>query len=70
MIPAQPHLLALATSVPPFRLAQTEIPRPAHQGSSRANALDIDYLLPTVANAGIGARFSCVLHRKAAMPAK
>ncbi len=60
MIQAQPRLLALATSVPPFRLAQTEIQSRAPGFFAGANALDIDHLLPVFANAGIDARYSCV----------
>jgi alkylresorcinol/alkylpyrone synthase len=60
VIPAQPRLLALATSVPPFRLAQTEIQSRAPGFFAGANALDIDRLLPVFANAGIDARYSCV----------
>jgi len=58
--PAPPRLLALATAVPPFRLAQAEIQNRARGFFVGANALDIDHLLPVFANAGIDARYSCV----------
>ncbi|HXM85079.1 MAG TPA: type III polyketide synthase, partial [Stellaceae bacterium] len=60
MTPAPPRLLALATAVPPFRLAQAEIQNRARGFFEGANALDIDHLLPVFANAGIDARYSCV----------
>lgn len=53
-----PHLIALATDVPPHRLdQQTVVERAAEL--LRANS-SIERMLPVFANAGISRRFSCV----------
>jgi alkylresorcinol/alkylpyrone synthase len=54
-----PTLLALATSVPPYRLRQEEITDWA-RGCFEARFADFERLAPAFANAGIATRYSCV----------
>ncbi len=57
---AQPHLLALATAVPPYRLGQPEVAERARRLFADKAEADIERLLPVFANAGIDCRYSCV----------
>lgn len=54
-----PHLLALATAVPPIVMRQSEIAGLAPQLFDRTSS-EIDRLLPTYDNAGIETRYSCM----------
>src|SRR5579862_7896019 len=54
-----PALVALATSVPPYRLRQEEITDWA-RGFFEARFPDFERLVPAFANAGIATRHSCV----------
>jgi alkylresorcinol/alkylpyrone synthase len=57
-MPALPHLLALATAVPPYRLDQGEVVERVKllfKGSH-----NLDRLLPVFTNSGISTRYSCV----------
>lgn len=57
MLPA-PHLLSLATAVPPYRLGQDDVIRRVEALFNGAPALE--RLLPVFANSGIRSRYSCV----------
>ena len=54
-----PHLLALATSVPPYELRQPEVMERSRL-LFQASTSQIERLLPVYDNAGIERRFSCV----------
>ena len=54
-----PHLLALATSVPPYELRQPDVMERSRL-LFRASSSQIERLLPVYDNAGIERRFSCV----------
>src|SRR5687768_10444636 len=54
-----PHLLALATSVPPYELRQPEVMERSRL-LFQASPSQIERLLPVYDNAGIERRFSCV----------
>lgn len=57
---ARPHILALATAVPPHVLGQAEVAaRARHLYAGRA-LVDLDRLMPVFQNAGIDTRYSCV----------
>jgi alkylresorcinol/alkylpyrone synthase len=58
-MPAEPRLLALATAVPPYRLAQREVAARAPEIFAGLGER-LDYLLPVYDNAGIETRYSCV----------
>jgi len=60
MTTSAPHLLALATAVPPFRLGQPEVAARARHLFAEVAGADIERLLPVFANAGIDNRYSCV----------
>lgn len=55
-----PHLLSLATAVPPFALGQTEVAERARRLFAESAGADLDRLMPVFANAGIERRYSCV----------
>ena len=57
-VPA-PRLAALATAVPPHRLAQADI-RAWARGQFDGHVRDIDRMLPAFDNAGIETRYSCM----------
>ncbi len=57
-MPAAPHLLSLATTVPPYRLDQDAVIRRVEALFDGAPVLE--RLLPVFANAGIRTRYSCV----------
>ena len=54
-----PFLLALATAVPRYRLAQSDVTAIAQRIFDGPDS-EIEYLLPIFGNAGIGQRYSCV----------
>jgi alkylresorcinol/alkylpyrone synthase len=54
----QPHLLAVATAVPPYPLEQDAVVERIKRLFGRSP--ELDRLLPVFANAGIGRRYSCV----------
>jgi alkylresorcinol/alkylpyrone synthase len=56
----QPHMLALATAVPPYELHHPEVRRRFHHLFSRIPEAEIDRLIPVFDNAGIETRYSCV----------
>ena len=55
-----PHLLSLATAVPPHRLRQADVAAFARQLFAERPPEDLARLLPVYANAGIETRYSCV----------
>ncbi len=55
-----PHILALATAVPPYRLGQADVAERARRLFADSAAADIARLLPVFANAGIDSRYSTV----------
>src|SRR5919197_5900503 len=55
---AIPHLLALATAVPPFLLDQSDVVERVKLLFGRSP--DLDRLLPVFLNTGIDRRYSCV----------
>ncbi len=57
-MPPVPHLLSLATAVPPYQLDQDDVIRRVEALFSGAPALE--RLLPVFANSGIRSRYSCV----------
>ena len=59
MIPT-PHLLSLATAVPPYRLRQADVVAFARRLFAERPREDLERLLPVYANAGIETRYSCV----------
>ena len=54
----RPHLLAVATAVPPFLLDQNTVVERIKRLFGRSP--ELDRLLPVFANSGIGRRYSCV----------
>lgn len=56
---ADPHILALATAVPPYRLAQADIMRHARDLFD-GDVADLERLLPVYENAAIETRYSCM----------
>lgn len=56
----KPHLLSLATAVPPYALGQADVSRRARHLFSEAAPVDLDRLMPVFANAGIERRYSSV----------
>ena len=57
-MPPAPHVLSLATAVPPYRLDQDDVIRRVEALFNGAPALE--RLLPVFANSGIRSRYSCV----------
>ncbi len=57
-MPPAPHLLSLATAVPPYRLDQDDVIRRVEALFNGAPTLE--RLLPVFANSGIRSRYSCV----------
>jgi alkylresorcinol/alkylpyrone synthase len=57
-MPPAPHLLSVATAVPPYRLDQDDVIRRVEALFNGAPALE--RLLPVFANSGIRSRYSCV----------
>jgi len=57
-MPSAPHVLSLATAVPPYRLDQDDVIRRVEALFNGAPALE--RLLPVFANSGIRSRYSCV----------
>jgi alkylresorcinol/alkylpyrone synthase len=55
-----PHLLALATAVPPYALRQTEVRTRVQHLFAAVPTGELERLLPVFDNAGIDTRYSCV----------
>ncbi len=55
-----PRLAALATAVPPYRIAQAELTARAHRLFPECGRANVERLMPVYANAGIETRYSCV----------
>jgi alkylresorcinol/alkylpyrone synthase len=58
---AAPHLLALATAVPPYAMHQSEVrTRAGHLFAGLGGGAEVERLMPVFENAGIDTRYSCV----------
>jgi alkylresorcinol/alkylpyrone synthase len=55
-----PHLVSLATTVPPYELGQADVAVRARHLFTGATAVDLDRLMPVFGNAGIDRRYSTV----------
>jgi alkylresorcinol/alkylpyrone synthase len=58
--PRTPHLLSLATAVPPYALGQSDVTTRARHLFAENAAVDLDRLMPVFGNAGIERRYSAV----------
>lgn len=60
MLTPTPHLLSLATAVPPYALGQSDVSLRAKHLFAESAVADLDRLMPVFANAGIDRRYSSV----------
>src|SRR3984893_10266394 len=58
--PRTPHLLSLATAVPPYALGQSDVTTRARHLFAENAAVDLDRLMPVFGHAGIERRYSAV----------